>query len=134
MGQPYSDIVGWGSAEWQAALARSDRFFFTLHINAEPVGTTGFKVMQEERYAHLIASYIAPEYRGLGLSRLLYREVIAFIRNHLALDYLTVDHREGNDASGHAILGAGFVPTGTYSERTFGDGTTGKLVNYRLQL
>lgn len=77
--------------------------------------------------------YIAPEYRGRGLSDLLYSARIEFAKNHTAWKKLAISHRQGNEPSRRAMVGQGFEYKGK-KLITWPDGTEDWEWNYEMDL
>ncbi len=111
-------------AYWREVIAGDDRAIFGLfdgqrHIGIgsvftsrnDPSGQTGILAM----------GYILPEYRGQGLSRLLYHARIEWVLGHSCFKKLEISHRVGNEASRRAILKHGFQLVGQ-DKVVFGDG------------
>ena len=74
-------------------------------------------------------SYIDSEYRGKGLSALLYQARINWART-LGFERITVGHREGNEASKAANQKFGFV----FLEKEEIDFPDGRAFDYRYEL
>ncbi len=88
---------------------------FGLFDDLKLVGITGiFKNWRDEsgRTAHLVMSYIDPDYRGHGLSQLLYKVRLDWARDN-GFEKATVSHRDGNEASKAANQKFGFEFTGS---------------------
>lgn len=83
--------------------------------------------------AILAMSFIDPEYRGRGLSRLLYEARVAWAKAQPNLTRVIVSHRESNEVSRRANQHFGFVYTHTTS-RTWPDGVTENELHYELRL
>lgn len=121
---------------WQNTLADTWRgAVFGLYDGDTVIGLTGAFRHRDHLADTVILgmSYIRAEYRGLGLSKLLYAARIAWAREQEGIKRIVVSHRAGNDASRAANQNFGFVETGTDSI-TYGDGVTAQNVLYELRL
>ena len=117
-------------AEWQERI-KYPRAVFGLFENDQMIGMTSILLLNE-REGYLGQSYIRKEYRGLGLSVLLYKIRMAWA-SKLQLKQLKVSHRESNTISKAANQRSGFK----YSYRESAnwlDGTTEDVLYYVLEL
>lgn len=130
-GGNYADNLALSDEEWQQRLQKSDQKFFALCAGDEIVGMTGVYLKTPEE-ATLIASYIRAEYRGKGLSRLLYEARIDWARKAGAKTVI-VSHRKSNLASMRANQNFGFEFTHEKDD-TWPDGNIEPNVYYRLAL
>jgi RimJ/RimL family protein N-acetyltransferase len=78
-------------------------------------------------------SFIEPEYRRRGLSRLLYEARLDWVRAQPQFERVVVTHRESNEASGHANQAFGFNRVGRES-RTWPDGAVEDDIIYELRI
>jgi GNAT superfamily N-acetyltransferase len=78
-------------------------------------------------------SFIAPEYRGRGLSRLLYKARLEWIRTKGLFKRVVVSHRASNGASRRAIERHGFLPT-RCAARIWPDGITEDEIFYEMRI
>lgn len=104
---------------------------FGLFANDTLIGITGVKLL-DDQVGYLGQSYIRKEYRGLGLSAMLYQARIAWAKK-LQLKQLQVGHRESNLVSKAANQRCGFK----YSHRepsSWPDGSTEDVLYYVLDL
>lgn len=116
--------------EWKKKIT-PPRFVFGLFCDGALIGMTSFLLTNEDE-AYLGQSYIKKEFRGLGLSSLLYD--IRFSWAHkLGLKRLTISHKASNTISRSATQKAGFVYSHTETI-TWLDGTTGDSLLYALDL
>ena len=118
------------TAQWQERI-KYPRFVFGLFKNDQIIGMTSILLLKE-REGYLGQSYIRKEYRGLGLSVLLYKIRLA-CASRLQLKQWKVSHRESNTISKAANQRAGF----RYSYResaSWLDGTTEDVLYYVLEL
>ena len=116
--------------EWQQRI-KYPRAVFVLFDNDKPIGMTSILVTNE-REAYLGQSYIRQEYRGKGLSSLLYeiRMNWAF-KTHLKR--LTVSHREINLISKAANQRLGFKYEYSKTDNWL-DGSSGEVLYYGLDM
>ena len=132
----YAEAVQRSDAEWQAPLAAEDRAVFGLFDGAELVGITGVLTDRGDpsgETAMLVMSFIAPAYRGRGLSSLLYRARLAWIAQHPRFARVVVSHRASNEASRRANQRHGFTLTHV-APRTWPDGVVEDEVFYTLNM
>ncbi len=78
-------------------------------------------------------SYLLPEYRGRGLSRLFYEARLRWIVEQERFERVVVSHRRSNEPSKRANERFGFVMTGT-ARTTWPDGTDDDELLYELRL
>lgn len=117
-------------SEWEQRV-RHPRFIFGLFEKEEFIGMTSLLLLSEYD-AYLGQSYIKTEYRGKGLSSLLY-EIRFMLAHELGLKLLSISHRESNFVSKAANQRYGFK----YSHREsvdWLDGTTEDALYYTLEL
>lgn len=116
--------------EWQERI-KYPRAIFVLFDNDKPIGMTSI-LLTGKKEAYLGQSYIKKEYRGFGLSTLLYEIRMAWADN-LQLERLTVSHRESNEISKAANQRSGFKYA--YREAVnWLDGTNEDVLYYSLEL
>ncbi|MBL8641226.1 MAG: GNAT family N-acetyltransferase [Alphaproteobacteria bacterium] len=78
-------------------------------------------------------SYIRKNYRGRGLSDLLYKARLDWAEQQEGIVSIWIGHRDGNQASFRANQRHGFQLIST-EDMTFGDGTTDKHYTYELKI
>jgi RimJ/RimL family protein N-acetyltransferase len=118
---------------WEDRLASSTTACFGLFRHDELIGLTGIVCNPENpAEAYMTQSYIRKEFRGLGLSRLLYEARLAWAGQH-GIRRLTVGHRESNLASRAANQHYGFRYSHRLS-RLWPDGATEDMIYYSLDL
>lgn len=83
--------------------------------------------------AHLAMSFIKPEYRGKGFSRMLYGARLEWVAAHPKFNKIVVSHRASNEASRRANQRYGFMPTGS-EPHLWPDGETEDQVFYEKRL
>jgi len=122
--------------QWQRTLANPASQVFGLFDEEYLVGITAVFPSSEDpsgETAVLAMSFILPEYRGRGLSRLLYKARLDWIRSHGVFKRIVVSHRASNEVSRRAIERHGFLPIRS-APRTWPDGTVEDELFYELQI
>jgi RimJ/RimL family protein N-acetyltransferase len=120
--------------EWRNKLRSDDSAIFCVFAGETPIGMTGISVLREDetkRTALLWGSWLEPEFRGKGLSELMYKARIDWAKAHPTIERIIVSHRASNVASKHANQKHEFVFTGTH-EKIWSDGKTEDDVCYEL--
>jgi RimJ/RimL family protein N-acetyltransferase len=133
----YDEVVRRSESDWRAMITDPTRQVFGLFDVDTMIGITGVLTSSEDssgQTAILVMSYIVREYRGRGLSRMLYEARLAWARAHPTFTRIVVSHRESNEASRRANQRHGFIPTGRVVSRVWPDGVTEGEVFYELQL
>ena len=121
---------------WRSIIKGPAHQVFGLFDDARLIGLTGAFTWDEDRSgatAILVMSFIAPDYRGRGLSRMFFDARLGWIRAQPQFKRVVVSHRASNEASRRNILAYGFVETRRESH-TWPDGTTEDMISYRLIL
>jgi len=122
--------------EWQETIQGDDHQVFGLFDGERLIGLTAVFTSRDDpsgQTALLAYSFIHPQYRGLGLSRLLYKARLDWVKSRPEFMRIVVSHRASNERSQRAILRHGFVPSGE-AERTWPDGTTDGEIFYDMSL
>ena len=122
--------------DWRELLGGDDRRIFGLFDGERLVGITAAFTWREDptrETAVLAMSFIAPEYRGAGLARLLYEARLEWIRSVRRFRKVVVSHRASNEPSRRANQRHGFVLVDR-APRTWPDGTTDDELIYALEL
>jgi RimJ/RimL family protein N-acetyltransferase len=133
-GTSYKDMCERPDAEWESILLQEDAAFFGLFDDQTIVGLGGvFTQEKSTRTGMLIAGYIRADYRGRGLSKMIYQARIDWAKESGLFDRLLIGHREGNEASRRANQAFGFQPIGVV-DYTFGNGDIAKDYQYELRL
>lgn len=109
-----------------------DKCAFGLFDHEKLIGITAVISITEDK-AECIMSFIEPDYRGRGLSALLYEARIEWALKKKHLKILVSGHREGNTASQKALLKHGFTYARTNDE-TWPDGQKAPGYEYELDL
>jgi GNAT superfamily N-acetyltransferase len=124
------------AAEWQDTIQGLDHQVFGLFAEERLVGITGCFTSRNDpsgETALLAMSFILPEYRGRGLSRLLYEGRLEWIRAQPQFKRVVVSHRRSNDVSRRANQRYGFTTVGC-ALRTWPDGITEEELFYELNI
>jgi RimJ/RimL family protein N-acetyltransferase len=135
-GSTYEREVAFLEPEWRSQLSNSACGIFAVFDDDGPVGITGVAVDREDtskKTALLWGSWLRPDSRGKGLSKLLYEARIAWAKNQPGVERIIVSHRESNVASKFANQKFGFSPTHV-TEKEWNDGVTEKEFHYELIL
>ena len=120
--------------QWREFLRSPKYGIFVLFDDAGPRGMTGIVLDRDdpgERTALLWGSWLAPDVRGKGLSKLLYESRIAWAREHPTVERIIVSHRASNLSSKFANQAFGFVPTHV-TEKIWNDGVAEQEFHYEL--
>ena len=123
-------------AEWRSRLNDPDSAVFGVFDDDRPVGMTGVAVDRDDpsrKTALLWGSWLEPDAREKGISKLLYDARIGWARQQPGVVRIIVSHRESNVASKFANQKFGFVPTHV-TNKVWNDGLTEKEFHYELIL
>ena len=118
--------------DWRSWVSGDQSAFFALLYQGQIVGITGVRAKTPET-ATFIASYIRDEYRGKGLSSLLYQARLDWARAHGCKSVMT-GHRKSNTASKAANQKFGFVYLHTEENVSWPDDTVEDHLVYELKL
>ncbi len=121
---------------WQDMLSNTyNGAVFGLYKGQMAIGLTGVFRYRESKADTVILgmSYIREEYRGLGLSDLLYRARLDWAKAQDGITRVLVGHRTDNEASKRANQRHGFVLIST-EDMTFGNGETASHRTYELRI
>ena len=132
-GSTFEREAEFSEGDWRSWLATSELGIFGIFKGATLIGMTGVRLIPEGREASLWGSWIRPDERGAGLSRLLYEARFGWARETGQCDAITVSHRASNIASREANQKHGFVYTHT-TMTAWPDGQAGDQLFYRLAL
>ena len=120
-------------AEWRALIEDPGNAIFGLFDGEAMIGLGSvFTDRGDPSVAILAMSYIAPAYRGRGLTDLTYRARLAWARERGFARIIT-GHRASNTASKHAILRHGFRRT-CARPNNWPDGSIEDDIEYELML
>ena len=132
-GNSHATEAAYEESVWKDRLENPLVACFGLYADDILIGLTSIlcdKAKPEEAY--MTQSYIRKEFRGLGLSRMLYEARLSWAREH-GVKRLVVGHRESNVTSKAANQRYGFQ----YSHRVprlWPDGITEDMLYYVLEL
>jgi len=122
--------------QWQETIHGADHQVFGLFDRERLIGLTAVFTSLDDpsgQTALLAYSFINPRYRGLGLSRLLYKGRLNWIKSRPKFKRIVVSHRASNERSRRAILRHGFVLSGK-SKRAWPDGTAEWELFYEMNI
>lgn len=132
----YEKEVDYPPRRWQRTILGPTNQAFGLFDGEEFVGITAVFTHRDDpsgETAHLAMSFIKPEYRGKGLSGMLYEARLEWVAAHPKFNKIVVSHRASNEASRRANQRYGFVPIGR-EPHTWPDGETEDQVFYERRL
>jgi RimJ/RimL family protein N-acetyltransferase len=89
-------------AEWRSRLQAKDNAIFLIYKDETPIGITCVSVDREDatqKTALLWGSWLAPDFRGKGLSELMYRTRIHWAKRQPTVEKIIVSHRASNLSS-----------------------------------
>jgi RimJ/RimL family protein N-acetyltransferase len=135
-GSSYQAEATMTAEEWQRTVTGAGHQVFGLFDGEYLIGITAALTWREDpsgETALLGMSFILPEYRGRGLSRLLYEARLDWIRSHAQFKRAVVFHRQSNEASRRASQRHGFLLIGR-APHTWPDGTTEDEIFYELRI
>jgi RimJ/RimL family protein N-acetyltransferase len=130
----YEEAAARSPQEWQATIRGLDHQVFGLFDGESLIGITAVFTWRDDpsgQTALLAMSFILPEYRGRGLSRLFYEVRLDWIRRQPQFKRVVVSHRVSNDASRRANQHHGFVPIGR-NHNVWPDGESEDEITYEL--
>jgi GNAT superfamily N-acetyltransferase len=122
--------------EWQSTVSGPAQQVFGLFDVEYLIGIMAAFTWREDPSGHtavLAMSFMLPEYRGRGLSRLLYETRLDWIRWHTQFTRVVVSHRESNQLPRRAIERHGFRLV-RRAPRVWPDGTTEDEIFYELSI
>jgi RimJ/RimL family protein N-acetyltransferase len=135
-GSSYERESAFSKDDWHDRVSGIGKEMFGLYDADRIIGITGLITdpdLDAGRTAILVASYLLPEYRGRGLTRMFYETRIAWARARGNIDRLTVGVRASNEPSRRALLRHGFTEAARF-ERTWHDGVAEEQIDYVLSL
>ena len=131
---PSRDETQFAEADWKMRLNNSNAGTFGLYIDETLVGLTGVvRDHTELEKAHLVSSYIRPQFRKMGLSKLFYEARITWAKDQKNIKFLVVDHNEENEPSMKAHQKFGFKFSHSYEEVSR-SGNLKKILCYKLEI
>lgn len=135
-GSNYETESKFTQTDWRSRLHSKDSAVFMIFDDEKPIGMTGVSLWREDssnRTAIFWGSWLEPDYRRKGLSRLMYQARLDWVKRHPTVERIIVSHRASNVASKYANQKHGFVFTRTH-EKVWADGETEDEVCYELKL
>jgi RimJ/RimL family protein N-acetyltransferase len=132
----YEAAAAWSPQDWQAEAKGADHQVFGLFDGEQMIGLTAAFTWRGDptgQTALLAMSFILPQYRGRGLSRLFYEARLAWIGAQSQFRRVLVSHRKSNEASRRANQRHGFVQTTTVPH-VWPDGVTEDEIFYELEI
>ena len=132
----YEEAAARSQQEWEAPIIGHAHRVFGLFDGAHLIGITAALTWREDpsgQTAVLAMSFILPEYRGRGLSRLFYEARLDWIRSQPQFRRVIVSHRASNEAPRRTNHRYGFVPTGRV-EHVWPDGESEEEITYELSI
>jgi RimJ/RimL family protein N-acetyltransferase len=130
----YQETAARSPEEWQAILNNPGHRVFGLFDSGHLIGITAALTWLEDESgetAMMGMSFILPEYRRRGLSRLLYQARLDWIKGQSQFKRIIISHRVSNEQSRHAIQAHGFLPMRRVPT-TWPDGETEDAIIYEL--
>ena len=135
-GSNYEKESQMSEAEWRNRLQAKDNAIFLIYEDETPIGMTCISIDRDDptrKTALLWGSWLAPDFRGKGLSELMYRTRINWAKNQPTVEKIIVSHRASNVASKYANQKHGFVLTHK-TEKVWTDGATEDEIFYELKI
>ena len=123
-------------AEWRSRLQAKENAIFLIFENETPIGMTGVSIDRNDptkKTALLWGSWLAPHFRGKGLSELMYQARINWAKEQPTIEKIIVSHRASNLSSKYANRKHGFVLTHK-TEKVWTDGATEDEIFYELKI
>ncbi|HEY0427584.1 MAG TPA: GNAT family protein [Pyrinomonadaceae bacterium] len=133
-GSNYESESKFTETDWKSRLQAGDSAIFMLFDGDRAIGMTGVSVWRDDasnRTAIFWGSWLEPEFRGKGLSKIIYETRIDWAKAHPSVERIIVSHRASNVASKYANQKYGFEFTRTH-EKIWSDGKTEDEVCYEL--
>ncbi len=135
-GASYMEEAAKSDEHWKQMITAEGQRCFGLFDENNMVGIGAVVTSRSDqggRTALLIAGYIRKRYRGIGYSRLLYKQRMQWAIDSGRFDRIVVGHRDGNEASRRANQAFGFEYIGA-QEKAFGDGKKYLEHQYEVRL
>jgi len=123
-------------SEWRSRLQPKDNAIFLIFENETPIGMTAVSIDRDDptkKTALLWGSWLAPHFRGKGLSELMYQARINWAKEQPTIEKIIVSHRASNLSSKYANRKHGFVLTHK-TEKVWTDGATEDEIFYELKI
>lgn len=135
-GSNYEKELQMTETDWKRRFHPYDSAIFLVFENEMPIGMTCIGVDRDDatkKSALLWGSWLAPEFRGKGLSKLMYQARIDWAKKHSTIERIIVSHRASNVASKYANQKHGFIETHKL-EKIWTDGATEDEIFYELKI
>ena len=120
-GSNYERESQFSEEDWRNSLNKNDSAIFMIFDDETPIGMTSISIDREDptgKTALLWGSWLAPEYRGKGLSDLMYRARINWAKDQPNVEKIIVSHRASNLASKYANQKHGFSNSLTKTKKS----------------
>lgn len=135
-GSTYERESAFDEATWRDRVSRRGKEMFGLYDGDNMIGLTGIITDPEldgGNTAMLVASFLLPKYRGLGLSTMFFEARFAWAKRYPNINKIVASVRATNNPSQRAVERNGFKEVARIS-RIWPDGTAGDQVDYVLRL
>lgn len=120
--------------DWKSHTNNPKNCVFGLFDGEAVIGCTGvFTSRENPEHCVFGFTYLKPEYRGQGLSKLMYEARIDWAKNQLHLKKALIGHRESNETSKRAMVRHGFQRVGV-EDTVWPDGVSECEHKYELDL
>ena len=133
----YDETVKLPDSFWQEPLDSDHAVVFGIYDGDNMIGLAGVFTWREDptgKTAIFAMDFIHRDYRGKGLTKLLYQARLEWVRARTAqFDKAAIGHRAGNEASRRAIISHDFKLVGKEICQ-WPDGTEDLEYNYELWL
>ena len=134
-GSNYAKEAAYDDAKWREQLANPDVVAFGVFLDGKVIGMTGVMHSNADRSeAGLWGSWLEKEYRGRGVSALMYKARLDWVRSRPEIERVIVSHRESNLASKHANQKHGFHFTHSDDGKVWSDGKNEPEHFYELKV
>lgn len=134
-GSSYADAVNLSESEWKNYLGQKDKAIFGLFDHKKIMGLGSVRVLDDTKeHAGLFMGYVAPDYRGRGLSKLLYEARIEWARAHPSVSAVITFNKASNIAAQAMNKGFGFKLISRKPRDNWPDGSTDDALKFKLNL
>ncbi len=119
---------------WRNRLQAKDNAIFLIYEDEMPIGMTCVSIDRNDptkKIALLWGSWLEPDFRGKGLSNLMYQTRIHWAKEHPTVEKIIVSHRASNLSSKCANQKHEFVMTHTVG-KVWTDGVVEDEIFYEL--
>ena len=135
-GSNYESESKFTESDWRSRLQSNDSAVFMIFAVDTPIGMTGVSLWREDetnRTAIFWGSWLEPDFRRKGLSEMMYRARLDWVKKRPTIERIIVSHRASNVASKYANQKHGFVFTRTH-EKIWADGEIEDEVCYEMKI